>query len=376
VEAPTHSVPTRRTLCRDSAVTAALALIGFSAVTAQIVLMRELIVVFNGNEISMGIMLATWLLWTAAGSSLGSRFVPGRTNARKAVAALECLLGLSLLPTVWAVRASKAFFQTVPGELAGPVPMLLTSLICLSVFCVLSGCLFVVATRMYRQMYGETRGVEPGVSTSLASSSAYLFEAAGSALGGILASVVLLRFLESFQIATVVALLNLCMAAILLLRAGRKRVMAVASVGVCLAIPLLIYVAPSLARSSQARLWRGFHLLESRNSIYGNLAVIETGSIRSIYDNGVILASVPDEAAAEEAVHYALLEHPAPKKILLVGHEPDLSQLISLLVTGKTGAGFALKKCGLALLEIEKLRTGKCATLACLLTSGQMELMV
>jgi len=55
---------------------AALALLGFTAVIGQIVLMRELIVVFNGNEISMGIMLATWLLWTAAGSSLGSRFVP------------------------------------------------------------------------------------------------------------------------------------------------------------------------------------------------------------------------------------------------------------------------------------------------------------
>ena len=298
---------------------AALALLGFTAVIGQIVLMRELIVVFNGNEISMGIMLATWLLWTAAGSSLGSRFVPRRTNARKAVAVLECLLGVSLLPTVWAVRASKGFFQTVPGELAGPVPMLLISLICLSVFCVLSGCLFVVATRMYRQMYGETRGVERGVSTSLASSSAYLFEAAGSGLGGIVASVVLLRFLESFQIATVVALLNLCMAAILLFGAGRKPVVAVALGGLCVAVPLLIYVAPVWARSSQARLWRGFHLLESRNSIYGNLAVIETGSIRSIYDNGVILASVPDEAAAEEAVHYALLEHPAPKKILLIG---------------------------------------------------------
>jgi phosphohistidine phosphatase len=67
---------------------------------------------------------------------------------------------------------------------------------------------------------------------------------------------------------------------------------------------------------------------------------------------------------------------PPPGNILLVGHEPDLSQLISLLVTGKTGAGFVLKKCGLAQLEIEKLRTGKCATLAWLLTSGQMELMV
>jgi spermidine synthase len=57
----------------------------------------------------------------------------------------------------------------------------------------------------------------------------------------------------------------------------------------------------------------------SRDSIYGNLAVIETGNIRSIYDNGVILASAPDENAAEEAVHYALLEHPAPRQILLIG---------------------------------------------------------
>jgi len=285
--------------------------------------MRELIVVFNGNEISLGMMLATWLLWTAAGSSLGSRFVLGRLNPRRAVAALECLLGVSLLPTVWAVRASKTFFQTVPGELVGPLPMLLTSLICLSAFCILSGYLFVVATRLYAQTYGQmyaqVHGQERGVSLWVASSSAYLFEAAGSALGGILASVVLLRFLESFQIATIVALLNLCMAAILLFGAGRKRVLAVALVGICLAVPLLIYVAPALARSSQARLWRGFHLLESRNSIYGNLAVIETGNIRSIYDNGVILANVPDEAAAEEAVHYALLEHPAPRKILLIG---------------------------------------------------------
>ena len=67
---------------------------------------------------------------------------------------------------------------------------------------------------------------------------------------------------------------------------------------------------------------------------------------------------------------------PPPENILLVGHEPDLSQLISLLVTGKTTAGFALKKSGLAKLEIEKeLRAGKCAILAWLLTPGQMELM-
>lgn len=66
---------------------------------------------------------------------------------------------------------------------------------------------------------------------------------------------------------------------------------------------------------------------------------------------------------------------PPPENILLVGHEPDLSNLIFWLVTGKTGAGFALKKSGLAKLKIKKLRAGKCATLAWLLTPGQMKLM-
>ena len=294
-----------------SAVRAALALIGFSAVIGQIVLMRELIVVFNGNEISLGIMLATWLFWTAFGSGLSGSFALGGNNARRAVAALECLLGVSLLPTIWALRASKTFFQTVPGELVGPLPMLLTALACLGVFCIVSGSLFVVATRMYEQEYA--------VSARVATSSAYLLEAAGSGLGGILAGMVLLRFLESFQVATVVALLNLCMAAALLLRMSRKQLGAVAMAAALFAILLFIYVVPSLDRSAQAHLWRGFRLVGSRDSIYGNLAVIETGNIRSIYDNGVILASAPDENAAEEAVHYALLEHPAPRQILLIG---------------------------------------------------------
>jgi phosphohistidine phosphatase len=64
-----------------------------------------------------------------------------------------------------------------------------------------------------------------------------------------------------------------------------------------------------------------------------------------------------------------------PGNVLLVGHEPDFSELISLLVTGSHGGGFALKKGGLAKLEVEKLRAGKCATLAWLLTPAQMKLM-
>src|ERR1017187_2305936 len=293
------------------AIKGAVALIGFNAVVGQIVLMRELIVVFSGNEISLGIMLASWLFWTAIGSSVSSRLKLGAKHARSVVAVIEGLLGLSLLPTIWLLRASRSLFQTVPGELVGPLPMIITSLVCLSIFCALSGSLFVAATRMYAQSCG--------VSARIASSSAYLLEAAGSGVGGILASVVLLRFCNAFQIAAMVLLLNLTMAAILVLPMRRMQAVAAALAIAFLAGLLLLSVAPWLEESSQMRLWRGFRLLASRDSIYGNLAVTETGNLRSIYDNGVILASTPDENAAEEAVHYALLEHPAPRHVLLIG---------------------------------------------------------
>ena len=98
--------------------------------------------------------------------------------------------------TIWALRGAKSFFQTVPGELVGPVPMLLTSLACLSVFCFTSGALFVAAARMAES--------ESGLTPRAAASTAYLVEAAGSALGGILASIVFVRFCNAFQIAVIV----------------------------------------------------------------------------------------------------------------------------------------------------------------------------
>jgi spermidine synthase len=290
---------------------AALALTGFSAVVGQIVLMRELIVVFNGNEISLGIMLATWLFWTAVGSRLCSGLRLGADSPRRTTALLECLLATSLLPTIWALRASKSVFQTVPGELVGPLPMMLTTLVCLSMFCAVSGALFVVAARMYES--------EREITARAAASSAYLLEAFGSAAGGIVASIVLLRFFESFQIAIVVGLLNLCMAAVLLFRMSRRGVAVLAGAAALAAIPLLILVAPRLDRAAQERLWRGFNLVGSRDTIYGNLTVTKTGAISSMYSDGVILANAPDPSAAEEAVNYALLEHPAPQRVLLIG---------------------------------------------------------
>ena len=66
---------------------------------------------------------------------------------------------------------------------------------------------------------------------------------------------------------------------------------------------------------------------------------------------------------------------PPPENILLVGHEPYLSGLVSLLVSGDSGLLVVMKKGGLCKLGAESLKNGRCASLEWLLTPKQMGLM-
>jgi spermidine synthase len=290
---------------------AAFVLIGFTAVVAQIVLMRELIVVFYGNEISLGLMLANWLLWTAIGSGLLGHLAWRVRRPRRLMAGLQVLIAVAFPLTILAVRASKAAFQSVPGEILGPGPMFVTSLVTLSFFCVVSGWLFAAGSRLYAD--------EVSASTATATGAVYLLEAVGSGLGGILASLVLIRYLSAFDIAALLALLNLLAATSLAVRAPSFRRAIAAALLATFAFLVFPLASRRLETVSLARLWRGFHLIEVRNSIYGNLVVVRTEASRSLFENGLVIFTVPDLAAAEEAVHFALLQHPAPRRLLLIG---------------------------------------------------------
>ena len=289
---------------------AVLILIGFTAVIAQIVLMRELIVVFYGNEITLGLMLCTWLLWTAIGSSLMGR-VGNRVASRTLVAALEGAIAVAFPVSIVAVRASRAVLGSLPGEILGPGPMFLTSFLALGFFCIVSGWLFAAGSRLYAE--------ESACSSAEATSSAYLLEAAGSCAGGLLAGVILIRWLSAFDMAALLALLNLAAAGMLTSVARPIRRAVVAALLAVFAALVFPVAARGLEDWSRALLWRGFHVVAARNSVYGNLVVAKTEDSAALYENGLVLFDAPNPAAAEEAVHFALLEHPQPRSLLLIG---------------------------------------------------------
>jgi phosphohistidine phosphatase len=87
-------------------------------------------------------------------------------------------------------------------------------------------------------------------------------------------------------------------------------------------------------------------------------------------------AELAPEGDVKALVRFINRLQPAPENLLLVGHEPYLSRLISLLIAGTDAAVIDLKKNGLAKLELtQKLRAGQCATLNWLLTPRQLGLL-
>lgn len=62
---------------------------------------------------------------------------------------------------------------------------------------------------------------------------------------------------------------------------------------------------------------------------------------------------------------------PRPASVLLVGHEPLLGEIVSMLLTGRTGLSLVFKKAGLARISAPRPRPGE-GTLEWLLTPKQL----
>lgn len=299
-----HVVPAPR---RAPAPRAAILLIGFTAVLAQVLLLREMLVVCHGNELSLGLMLAAWLAWTALGSGLLGRL--GR--ASRLLPLLFAVTAAALPLALLAVRHARAWWDAAPGEMLGPIPILLTAAIALACFCPVSGWLIAAAMRA-----GADR--QPPASGA---ARVYLLEALGSALGGLVAALLLLRRFSPLEIAAALAALNLLAAVFLLSRVRLVRLVAIAVL-----LPALVLSLPRLRAAelaAVARDWPGFRVLATQASRYGQLAVLDNEGVATVVQNGQPLFSAPDLPTAEETVHFALLQHPEPRAVLLIGGGPS-----------------------------------------------------
>ncbi len=305
----------------------ALCLIGFTAMVGQIVLMRELLIIFYGNELSLGITLASWFFCVAVDSGIIGRFLVGRLNITLIIFTLgQTLLGFLLPLSIIGVRAIPLTIGVSAGEIIGLLPMTIFSLLVLAPICVLGGFLFVLGCELYpalsRSNVTESRkgGVYRIKPTQDAARIGYVYilEAIGATMGGFIASFFLIRLFYPLYIMVAAGLVNLI--SVFSLQWKRKRLLVSTGFLILGFIIFLSLGQVDVVRKFSLNLqWKNYELLVSRNSIYGNVAVTKKEGLYSLFTNGLYAFTVPDRFTAERNAHFPLLQHPNPNKVLLVG---------------------------------------------------------
>lgn len=291
--------------------TTALILIGFTSIVSQIILMRELMVVFYGNELSLGITLAGWLFWVGIGGwGLGRFFVIRIKNKLLFFIWGEILVAFFPLLTFLAIRFLSKALGTLPGEIIGFLPMFYASFILLAPFCLLCGFLFVLGCDIYS--LDKEKSVQIGY--------VYILDAIGTSTGGILVSIFLIRWFNSFFILTIVGFLNLIPAFLLFWTVKINKKTAVLSLLFVLIATIFILCKINFLNSySLQKQWEPFNLLTSRNSSYGNIVVTKDEEQYTFFNNGLYMFTVPDLLTCEKIVHFPFLQHSFPQEVLLIG---------------------------------------------------------
>ena len=88
---------------------------------------------------------------------------------------------------------------------------------------------------------------------------------------------------------------------------------------------------------------------------------------------GILLTErLTPEGNPRQVIDVLRTDHREREDVLLVGHEPYLSRLISTLLTGGPNLPVVMKRGGLCTLDVETLRFGRCATLLSLLAPRQL----
>lgn len=284
---------------------------GFTAMAGQIVFLRELLTVFYGNELSIGIILACWLVAGGAGA-LAFTALSGKYRMSGAFPYLQIAAGICLPLGILGCGYIRAWTGNAPGEIP-PVPSItILSFLAVLPLCAALGFMFGLAYRLYRE---RVRGADIAA--------VYALEGAGSLLGGLTVSFILLRFFSGLETACLLGALSCAAAAVFLAATPpRSRCRLPAFIAAALIVTVASGAGKKIDTAAIAARWPGYAVAFQASSPYAATTVLRRGEQVSFLSNGLLVASVPDPAAAEGSAHFALLEHPRPGKVLLIGGIP------------------------------------------------------
>jgi len=299
--------------------TISLLTIGLSGLTAQIVLLRELLVSFLGNELTLGVILANWLILVAIGSFFIGKSVEKVDKKLEIFVVFQLVFSIAFPVAIFLCRIFKNILLATPGEALGFAPIFYSSLLILSPVTLPYGTLFTYGCKLYALVDGEEA---PSVGR------VYLFETVGSMIGGLLLTFLLIQYFNSFTISFLISLLNSLIPIFLLWRkpgppeTPLPKVLMIISILLTFlfAYALLPQTSNAIHQLSIQSQWKNLKVVHNESSIYGNITVTKRGEQYTFYNDGVpsITTPIPDITTIEDFVHFPMLFHEKPESVLIL----------------------------------------------------------
>ena len=324
-----------------SRILAAYFVFGVFAVCAQAMLLREAQVLIFGCELSWGLVFAFWLAGVGIGAQAGGRLAQPQARAQRTFMAAGLLAPAALLLVIVFLRTARSILGVGPGEYVGPAAMVAVTLLATVPVSLWVGLSFPAAAALLARD-AETSG-EKARSVGLA----YLVEAAGSLLGGVLFSFIFVDRVGAMRLGFMLWIV-LAAAVLWAVTLSRHEVASegsrcgicrspvrttrpFASLRVTASLTALAIVAGAAAWFLGGLLddatvrwrWQSFapqlELVRSEDTRHQNLALGRLDNQYSVYSNGLVAATWPNHGEAAIAAHLAACQHPRPRRILVLG---------------------------------------------------------
>jgi len=275
-----------------------LLILGFITGAVQVIFLREILNLSGGYEIAAGAVFAFWIFISALGAKMAGR------KSRTDIVMLTAVLPLASIISLFIyIILSKVLIEE--GVTPGIIYTLIITGLSLIPFCLLSGYLFV------RLSYYASRDrlMLPGNSFAL--------ETVGSMIAGIIVTVVTGNILGNYQIMAAAILLYY----IIYLLAVRFRysMYLIIIAAVCF-FSVLLFKPDTLIRNI---LLGSVQVTKSIDSKYGNVSTAEYEGERSVFYNHRLIDFEQDAQQREENIHYAMIQHEKPEKVLIISGGAD-----------------------------------------------------
>jgi spermidine synthase len=286
---------------------------GISSVAAQLVIIREFLAGFEGNEFVIALILLCWLVSTGMGSLIAMYL--NRRTGRASVKVLGLIsITVAVLPTVLMLMVRYVRNAIlVQGASVGFSPTLAFVFGTITPYALLIGIFFPYSLFVLRSE-GKT----------FLASSVYALDSLGAAAGGAAFSLVLVYLLTPFGTLLAMNIILIAASCLLLGFSGMNRALIAA-----LVVAATAFHGAGMALEKDSLRPRTGKLVSYQESFFGRITISKDQELYTVFVDGVPALSGQNRIMAEEACHYALGQLKGVKRVLLVSSVSGIMDEIS-----------------------------------------------